>query len=43
MRWPCDVQEPSDRPDGVEAVIRDNTGDWLVLVEPTEFTPENFK
>jgi hypothetical protein len=37
------VQVPSDRPYGVEAVIRDNTGDWLVLVEPREFTPENFK
>jgi catechol 2,3-dioxygenase-like lactoylglutathione lyase family enzyme len=28
------VQEPSDRPYGVEAVMRDNTGNWLVLVEP---------
>jgi len=36
------LQEPADRPYGVEAVIRDNTGNWLVLVEPKEFTPEDF-
>ena len=23
--------------------MRDNTGNWLVLVEPREFTPEDFK
>ncbi len=28
---------------GVEAVMRDNTGNWLVLVEPREFVPENLK
>jgi hypothetical protein len=28
---------------GVEAVMRDNTGNWLVLVEPREFAPENLK
>ena len=27
------LQEPSERPYGVEAVMRDNTGNWLVLVE----------
>jgi hypothetical protein len=27
------LQEPSDRPYGIEAVMRDNTGNWLVLVE----------
>jgi catechol 2,3-dioxygenase-like lactoylglutathione lyase family enzyme len=37
------VQEPSDRPYGVEAVMRDNTGNWLVLVEPKEFSPDDFK
>jgi catechol 2,3-dioxygenase-like lactoylglutathione lyase family enzyme len=37
------VQEPSDRPYGVEAVIRDNTGNWLVLVEPKEFSPADFE
>ena len=36
------LQEPSDRPYGVEAVMRDNTGNWLVLVEPREFTPDDF-
>lgn len=30
------LQEPADRPYGVEAVIRDNSGDWLVLVEHKE-------
>jgi catechol 2,3-dioxygenase-like lactoylglutathione lyase family enzyme len=34
------LQEPSDRPYGVEAVMRDNAGNWLVLVEPKEYTPE---
>jgi hypothetical protein len=24
-------------------VMRDNTGNWLVLVEPREFAPEDFK
>ena len=33
------VQEPADRPYGVEAVMRDNTGNWLVLVEPKTFDP----
>jgi catechol 2,3-dioxygenase-like lactoylglutathione lyase family enzyme len=36
------LQEPSDRPYGVEAVMRDNTGNWLVLVEPKTFKPEAF-
>jgi catechol 2,3-dioxygenase-like lactoylglutathione lyase family enzyme len=36
------VQEPSDRPYGVEAVMRDNSGNWLVLVEPKPFSPEDF-
>jgi hypothetical protein len=36
------LQEPSDRPYGVEAVMRDNSGNWLVLVEPKTFTPEDF-
>jgi len=35
------VQEPSDRPYGVEAVMRDNTGNWLVLVEPKAFSPND--
>jgi catechol 2,3-dioxygenase-like lactoylglutathione lyase family enzyme len=36
------VQEPADRPYGVEAVMRDVSGNWLVLVEPKEFTPGDF-
>jgi catechol 2,3-dioxygenase-like lactoylglutathione lyase family enzyme len=36
------VQEPAERPYGTEAVIRDNSGNWLVLVEPKEFAPEDF-
>ncbi len=32
-------QPPSDRPYGIEAVMRDNSGNWLVLVEPKEFDP----
>lgn len=28
------IQEPAERPYGVEAIIRDNSGNWLVLVEP---------
>ena len=36
------LQEPSERPYGVEAVMRDNTGNWLVLVEPREFPPADF-
>jgi catechol 2,3-dioxygenase-like lactoylglutathione lyase family enzyme len=27
------TQEPAERPYGVEAVLRDNSGNWLVLVE----------
>jgi catechol 2,3-dioxygenase-like lactoylglutathione lyase family enzyme len=36
------LQEPADRPYGVEAVIRDNSGNWLVLVEPKDYTPADF-
>jgi catechol 2,3-dioxygenase-like lactoylglutathione lyase family enzyme len=36
------IQEPSDRPYGVEAVLRDNSGNWLVLVEPKSYRPEDF-
>ena len=36
------VQEPSDRPYGVEAVMRDNSGNWLVLVEPKAFDGSDF-
>jgi catechol 2,3-dioxygenase-like lactoylglutathione lyase family enzyme len=30
------LQEPADRPYGVEAVMRDNQGNWLVIVEPKD-------
>ncbi len=33
------LQEPSDRPYGTEAVMRDTAGNWLVLVEPKDFKP----
>jgi hypothetical protein len=36
------LQEPADRPYGVEAVMRDNSGNWLVLVEPKEYTAADF-
>jgi catechol 2,3-dioxygenase-like lactoylglutathione lyase family enzyme len=34
------VQPPAERPYGVEAVMRDNSGNWLVLVEPRQFAAE---
>lgn len=37
------LQEPAGRPYGVEAVMRDVSGNWLVLVEPKEFTPADFR
>jgi catechol 2,3-dioxygenase-like lactoylglutathione lyase family enzyme len=36
------IQPPSERPYGVEALCRDNSGNWLVLVEPREFSPADF-
>ena len=36
------VQTPEERPYGVEAVARDNSGNWMVLVEPRPFTPADF-
>jgi catechol 2,3-dioxygenase-like lactoylglutathione lyase family enzyme len=35
-------QPPARRPYGVEAVMRDNSGNWLVLVEPSEYSGEEF-
>jgi catechol 2,3-dioxygenase-like lactoylglutathione lyase family enzyme len=37
------IQEPQDRPYGVEALMRDNSGNWLVLIEPREFTMADFE
>jgi catechol 2,3-dioxygenase-like lactoylglutathione lyase family enzyme len=36
------LQEPSERPYGVEALCRDNSGNWIVLVEPREFSASDF-
>lgn len=36
------VNPPEERPYGVEAVARDNSGNWMVLVEPREFAPGDF-
>jgi hypothetical protein len=36
------LQEPADRPYGVEAVMRDNSGNWLVIVESKDFSPADF-
>lgn len=36
------LQEPSDRPYGVEAVLRDNSGNWLVLVEQRPYSAADF-
>jgi catechol 2,3-dioxygenase-like lactoylglutathione lyase family enzyme len=35
------VQPPTDRPYGVEAVCRDNSGNWMVLVEQKAYDPAN--
>ena len=32
------IQEPADRPYGIEAILRDNSGNWLVLVEQKPYT-----
>jgi catechol 2,3-dioxygenase-like lactoylglutathione lyase family enzyme len=36
------IQSPEERPYGVEAIARDNSGNWMVLVESREFTPADF-
>jgi catechol 2,3-dioxygenase-like lactoylglutathione lyase family enzyme len=36
------LQEPADRPYGVEALMRDNSGNWMVLVEPKDYTADDF-
>lgn len=36
------VSEPADRPYGVEAVMRDNSGNWWVLVESKPYTADDF-
>jgi predicted enzyme related to lactoylglutathione lyase len=32
------IQEPADRPYGVEAILRDSSGNWLVLVEQKPYS-----
>lgn len=34
------LNSPEERPYGVEALIRDNSGNYIVLVEPRAWTPE---
>ncbi|GAA4709852.1 VOC family protein [Nocardioides conyzicola] len=36
------LQKPEERPYGVEALCRDNSGNWIVLVEPRDFAPADF-
>lgn len=36
------LQEPSDRPYGVEAVLRDDSGNWLVLIEAKPYDGGQF-
>src|SRR4030095_13984046 len=35
------IQEPAEGPYGVEAILRDNSGNWLVLVEQKPSTGED--
>ena len=37
------IQPPEERPYGVEALMRDNSGNWMVLVEPRDYTPADFE
>ena len=37
------LQEPEERPYGVEALMRDNSGNWMVLVEKRDYVPEDFE
>ena len=34
------INQPEERPYGVEALIRDNSGNWIVMVENRDWTPE---
>ena len=36
------TQPPADRPYGVEAVMRDNSGNWIVIVEQRPYSNEDF-
>ena len=34
------LQEPAERPYGVEALLRDNSGNWMVMVERRPYDPD---
>ena len=36
------LQKPEKRPYGTEALCRDNSGNWLVLVEPSAYSADDF-
>jgi hypothetical protein len=36
------TQAPAERPYGVEAVMRDNSGNWIVLVEQRPYAQQDF-
>lgn len=36
------LQTPEERPYGVEALCRDNSGNWIVLVEPRDHAAADF-
>lgn len=36
------IQPPADQPYGVEAVMRDNSGNWLALVESKPYSAADF-
>jgi catechol 2,3-dioxygenase-like lactoylglutathione lyase family enzyme len=36
------INPPEERPYGVEAVARDNSGNWLVMIERREFAASDF-
>ena len=37
------LQEPAERPYGVEALLRDNSGNWMVLVERWVYSPADLE
>lgn len=37
------LQEPQDRPYGIEALMRDNSGNWMVLVEPKDHSHQDIE
>lgn len=43
-RVPGDVPvHTEERPDGIEALMRESSGSWMVLVEPRDHTPEDLE